>query len=152
MTKQEAISLVKEYLAEENLRIRNQVPIYTNTVKLKIVQLINFLKYKKRLSILNGFQITDWIKHDKLGNDYMVIKESKITESNHFWIIPCNSFKFFKDYDIRYGIIGLGPIIIQKKSRKMFRSFTSSLDILDKIKSGEELNSTTLNDRLLILN
>lgn len=140
MKKDKAIQLVQQYFNEKKLDKKEKVLVYSSSFQKTIVKYFNHLKYKKSISFLRKIEISAWIKPDVEILDYLVINKKGSYETSYFWIIYWGPVKFIEENDIRHGLIGPGPIVICKKTARLFHTSTSNSGVLDKIENGQNVD------------
>jgi len=146
MKKEEALKLVNSYFNRENRKNETFVMTYSSAIKKKIVRYFNFMKYRLRFRILRRIEISEYLKPDIRVKEKWMINSQKIYQTRYYWIVNWGLSKFIEELDIRHGLIGTGPIIVDKKTSRLFLTSTSMLNTIKKIENDGLIDLQTLRE------
>lgn len=143
MSREEAIVLVEKEL-NKGERTAFKVKSYSSGFYLSLFRKFNYWKYVKRVPILRLIDFERFFKPDIEKEDPLVINERYITETSRFWIIYWNTNSFVNDFDLNNGLIGPGPYLVEKNSRKLYAAGSGMVEFVKQIKEEQLIDEEFL--------
>lgn len=126
ISKETAISMVQTYLDTENQKTNfGWVKYYHNPIKKFLANLL----YPKSDFVSNyTFFLDRWIKPDEEKWEEVQLDErmklmvdaNNISDLDEIWWVPYGAKAMVMDYDERYRLTGVGPVIVDKQSGNMY--------------------------------
>ena len=136
--------MIEKELSKMNKTNDYMVATYSNPSIRKAFMRFNYYKYVKRFSILRHIPFKKLFKPDTTMQDLFVVNKRYIEASNRFWIIGWNTKSFVEYFDIDGGLIGSGPFLIDKQSRKLYGTGSGLYGFVEKIIRNEPIDEDFL--------